>query len=142
MHPDDISTTDAEKDPPLQRLAGEKSGALAPTDTVATAAERMRELDAKKLPVAEDRKLVGVVEDNNPDCKLGGRGHDPQTWQVGEIMKRDAIFCFEDEGCKAAHRKMEEHDLKYLPVVDRQMKIVSIVEREEVVKRAAEARSE
>lgn len=127
-------------DPPqLKALAGEKTGALAPSDSVATAAERMRELDTESLPVAEDRKLVGVVDQRNPDCKIGGKGHDPHAWQVGEIMSRDIPFCYEDEDCEAAKRMMEERGLDYLPVVDRHMRIVAIFEREELARKTEEA---
>lgn len=117
---------------PLKTIAAEKSGALHPEDSVETAGERMREHEAGVWPVAEDRKLVGVVDKENPDWQLGGRGHDPKTWKVGEIMKRDAVFCYEDEDCTAAQRKMDEHGLQYLPVVDRQMRIVGIFRREEI----------
>lgn len=130
----------AENPPPLKALAGEKSGALAPSDTVETAAARMRELDTESLPVAEDRKLVGMVDDKNPDCKIAAKGHDPRTWNVGEIMNRDAVFCYEDQDCETARRMMEEQSLDYLPVVDRSMRIVAIFERDELARKAAEAR--
>ncbi len=96
----------------------------------------MREHDAEVWPVAEDRKLVGMIDEKNPDWKLGGRGHDPKDSTVGEIMKRDVPFCYEDEDCGAARRKMDEHGLQFLPVVDRQMRIVGIFSREEVEEKA------
>jgi CBS domain-containing protein len=82
--------------------------------------------------VAEDRKLVGVVSEKNPDWQLGGRGHDPRAWQVGQIMKRELVFCYEDEDCASAEKLMHERGLRYLPVVDRQMRIVGIFSREEI----------
>jgi CBS domain-containing protein len=117
---------------PLKALAAEKAGALQADDTVQTAGERMRKHDAEVWPVAEDRKLVGMIHEKNPDWKLGGHGHDPKDCTVGEIMKRDVTFCYEDEDCDAARRKMDEHGLQFLPVVDRQMRIVGIFSREEI----------
>lgn len=143
MATNDTSVSNLEEStspPPLKALAGEKTGALAPSDSVATAAERMRELDTESLPVAEDRKLVGVIDEKNPDCKIASKGHDPHAWQVGEIMNRDVPFCYEDEDCEAAKRLMEERRLDYLPVVDRHMRIVAIFEREELARKAEEAR--
>ena len=100
----------------------------------------MRELHTESLPVAEDRKLVGTIREKDPDCKIAAKGHDPHTWQVGEIMNHDAVFCYEDDDCEAARRRMEEHGLDYLPVVDRHMRIVAIFEREELARKAAEVR--
>jgi CBS domain-containing protein len=109
--------------------------ALHPDDSVKAAGERMREQHAKAWPVAEGRKLVGMVDEKNPDWELGGRGHDPETWQVGEIMSHESVFCYEDEDCARAAKLMEEHGLEVLPVVDRQMRIVGIFSRDEVKRR-------
>lgn len=121
---------------PLKSLAADKAGALQSDDTVQTAGERMRAHDAEVWPVAEDRKLVGVVDEKNPDWTLGGHGHDPKDSTVGEIMKREVVFCYEDEECAEARRKMDEHALQFLPVVDRQMRIVGIFSREEIAEKA------
>lgn len=136
-------TPDPENPPsesvPLKSLASEKAGALKPEDTVTTAGDRMREHNAQTWPVAEeDRKLVGTVDEQNPDWKLGGHGHDPKRWKVGQIMKRDVAFCYEDEDCATAAKKMDELGLGYLPVVDREMRIVGIFSREEIQEKADE----
>jgi predicted transcriptional regulator len=120
----------------LKSLATEKAGALSPRDSVETAAKRMREMQTKSWPVAEDRTLIGVVEDTQADVTMSSHGHDPKSWKVSEIMKRDAIFCYEDESCTHAWKLMEAHDLSYLPVVDRDMRIVGIFDREEIAKKA------
>jgi CBS domain-containing protein len=120
----------------LRMIAAEKTGALDPQDTVQTAGDRMREHDAETWPVAADSKLVGVIDEQNPDWKIGGEGHDPKTWKVGEIMNREAVFCYEDEDCTAARLKMEERGLAYLPVVDREMRIVGIFSRHEIAEKA------
>lgn len=122
--------------PPLKELAVEKAGALNPHDSVERAGDRMREHGASTWPVAEDRKLVGMVDQENPDWQIGGRGHDPKAWQVGEIMNRDVVFCYEDEDCGHARDLMEQRDLSYLPVVDRQMRIVGIFSRDEIQQKA------
>ena len=110
--------------------------ALSPDDSVQTAGDRMREHDAATWPVAEERKLVGMIDEKNPDHQIGGRGHDPKTWQVGQIMSREIFFCYEDDDCASARKVMEERGLLHLPVVDRQMRIVGIFSREEIEERA------
>ena len=117
--------------PKLKRVVGEKTGALSPDDSVQTAGERMRSAEANFWPVAEDRKLVGAIDHPDPDRRAGGRGHDPSTTRVGDTMRHDATFCYEDEDPAAAQRKMEELNLNHLPVVDREMRIVAIISRGE-----------
>ena len=120
----------------LKALVREKAGALSPRDSVETAAKRMREMRSKVWPVTEDRTLVGVVEDTHADVTMTSHGHDPKSWHVSEIMNRQAIFCYEDEDCLNAWRLMDEHDLNYLPVVDRNMQLVGIFDREEIARKA------
>ena len=130
--PDASSASSRPEAPRLKSLAGEKAGALHPKDTVETAGDRMRQLDAPAWPVAEDRKLVGMIDVKNPDWKSAGHGHDPRTSHVGDMMTRQIVFCHEDATCDEARRVMDENGIKHLPVVDREMKIVGIFSREEV----------
>jgi CBS domain-containing protein len=122
--------------PPLKAVAEERAGALTPGDTVKTAGDKMRALDTEKWPVSEDCKLVGMVEEKHPDRKIAAFGHDPKSWRVHEIMNRNVIFCYEDEDCAHAGQVMDEHGLSYLPVVDRDMRIVGIFSRGEIAEKA------
>ena len=134
--PDHPNPPDESRPAPLKALAAKKAGALNPADSVETAGDRMREHHAASWPVAEDRKLVGMVDEENPDWKAGGHGHDPKAVTVGEIMSRETIFCYEDEDCATAQKLMDERGLRYLPVVDRNMRIVGIFSREEIERQA------
>ena len=116
----------------LENVVVEKTGALSPDDSIQTAGERMRSVDANAWPVVEDSKLVGVIDHPNPDRQAGGHGHDPSTTSVGETMRHDADFCYVDQSACDADRIMQERDLKHLPVVDREMRIVGIISREDV----------
>lgn len=121
----------------LKSLAAEKAGALNPRDSVETAATRMRQMGTKSWPVTDGRTLIGMVADTHPDLTITCHGHDPKSWHVSEIMNRRAVFCYEDEDCASAWRLMDEHDLNYIPVVDRAMQLVGIFDREEIAKKAA-----
>jgi CBS domain-containing protein len=116
----------------LKALGAQRAGVLHPNDSVETAGDRMRKHDASAWPVAEETRLVGVVDEKNPDWKIGGHGHNPKDWQVGQIMNRSVVFCYEDEDCAHAEELMAKNDLQYLPVVDREMHIVGIFTRKEI----------
>lgn len=128
--PAEASDPDASR--PIKTITSDHTGALRPQDTVESAGEKMREHQASTWPVAEDRKLVGMVEQENPDWRLGGEGHDPKAWTVGEIMNPEAVFCYEDQDCATARRLMDERGLHAIPVVDRDMRIVGIFTREDL----------
>jgi CBS domain-containing protein len=122
-----------EQDPSrLHSLLPGSAGALQPEDSVELAGQRMRAHHAMKWPVTEGQKLVGMVAEEDPDRQAGGHGHDPRTLTVGEIMTREIAYCFEDEACATAQLLMERRGLSYLPVVDRQMRVVGILSRAEV----------
>lgn len=116
----------------LKSLLAQKAGVLNADDSVEKAGALMREHRAAGWPVVDAGRLVGMVKDENPDWKIGGRGHDPKQWQVGQIMSGNSIFCYEDEGCDRAAELMTEHRIDHLPVVDRQMHVVGILSRREI----------
>lgn len=113
----------------LENVVAEKQPVLHPQQSIEEAGDKMRELGANALPVAEGRHLVGVVEQDNPDRKAAGFGHDPKATLVGEYMNSKVAYCFEDDDCAAALSKMNERQLDRLPVVDREMRIVGVVTR-------------
>jgi CBS domain-containing protein len=116
----------------LEDVVVEKTGALSPSDSIQTAGDRMRSAEANAWPVAEGRKLIGVIDQADPDRQAGGHGHDPSSVSVGDTMRHEAIFCYEDQNAAEADRIMRERNVNHLPVVDREMKIVGIISREDV----------
>ena len=110
----------------------EKAGALTPDHTTEEAADKMRELNTDILPVSEDRKLVGMMTGQYADREVARHGHDPKLIKVGEQMSRDIIYCREDQDRSEADRIMRERNLRHLPVVDSEMRIVGILTREDV----------
>lgn len=117
---------------PVAKVLLEKAGVLTPQDTVQTAGQKMRATGQESLPVAENRKLVGTVSDANADQKAARYGHDPARTTIAESMNREIIFCFEDEDCATALERMDKHHVEALPVVDREMRIVGMLSREDL----------
>lgn len=116
----------------LENVIVEKSGALNPKDSIETAGDRMRSMEANAWPVVEGRKLVGAIEHADPDRQAGGHGHDPHTTTVGDTMTHTPLFCYEDQDASEAQRLMIERNLNHLPVVDREMRVVGILCRADV----------
>jgi len=116
----------------LAEILIEKSGALDVHETVQDAGDKLRSLEADSLPVSEDRRLVGRIAERHPDRSAAGHGHDPKVERVGACMSRELIFCYEDQDRGEAEKLMHEKGVMYLPIVDRDMRIVGIVTRQDL----------
>jgi CBS domain-containing protein len=117
----------------LEDLVAEKSGILKPTDSLSAAGDRMRALHVDMLPVSDGRRLVGMVDECDPDRKAAGHGHDPKEMKIGETMNRDVVYCYEDQDTDEALRTMDGAGMNCLPIVDRSLRIVGMVHRADLV---------
>jgi CBS domain-containing protein len=101
--------------------------------------DKMVALDTNILPVSEAGRLIGLADEPDPGLDASSHGHDPKTTRISETMNRDLVFCHEDDDCAAALRKMEERKLSHLPIVDREMRMVALLARENLSARIATA---
>ena len=79
------------------------------------------------LPVCDGDRLVGVITDRDITVRSVAQGHDPKTARVQEVMTPEVIYCFDDEDVKEAAKKMEEKQVRRLPVLNREKRLVGIV---------------
>lgn len=91
------------------------------------ASEKMRSLKTDELPVASGDLLVGTVVGKDSDRKAAGFGHDPATTPVQGIMAKQRHYCFEEQSVDEARAIMLRYQLKHLPVVDKDLRIVGTV---------------
>ena len=99
-----------------------------PADSIAHAAERMRELDVGALPVCGDNdKLVGIVTDRDITIRATAECCDPDGTQVSDVMTQGIVFCFEDQDISEAAKLMEEKQVRRLIVLNRDKRMVGIL---------------
>jgi CBS domain-containing protein len=99
-----------------------------PSDSLAHAAERMRELDCGSLPVCGDSdKLVGMITDRDITIRGTAESCDPAGTRVADVMSPGIFYCFEDEDVAAAAQLMEEKQVRRLVVLNRDKRMVGIV---------------
>ena len=123
----------------IEDVIAEKEDLLQPGDSLQTASDKMVALDTNMLPVSEGGRLVGLADEPNPGLDASSHGHDPKTTRISETMNRDIVFCYEDDDCVGALRKMQDRHLSHLPVVDHEMRMVALVAREDLSARIGEA---
>lgn len=101
---------------------------VSPETTLRDAAERMNTLDVGVLPVCEKDQLVGVITDRDITVRATADGLDPFATQVGEVMSKDGLItCSEDEDVEAAAQMMREKQVRRLPVLDHDRRLVGIL---------------
>src|SRR5947207_14082037 len=98
-----------------------------PDDTLATAAEKMKSLDVGPLPVCDGERLVGMLTDRDITVRATSEGRDPRTTRVRDIMTQEVFYCFDDQDVRDAAEIMERAQIRRLPVVNRDKRLVWIV---------------
>jgi CBS domain-containing protein len=98
----------------------------APTRSIREAAETMQRMDVGSLPVGDGDRLVGMVTDRDIAIRAVARGMGAET-PVREVMTQDIRYCYEDEDVDHVARNMAELEVRRLPVVNRDKRLVGFV---------------
>jgi CBS domain-containing protein len=91
------------------------------------AAALMREGDFGLLPVGEHDRLVGTITDRDITIRAVAEGKDPSTTSVREAMSHGIRYCFEDQTLEEAADLMSQAQIRRLPILDRNKRLVGIV---------------
>src|SRR4030095_12192907 len=97
-----------------------------PEESIQNAARLMAELDAGVLPVGENDKLIGVITDRDIAVRAVALGKPPST-HVREVMSQEVLYCYDDQDLPAVAKNMAEQQVRRLPVVNRDKRLVGII---------------
>jgi CBS domain-containing protein len=97
-----------------------------PTQSIREVAKIMAEIDAGGVPVGENDRLVGMITDRDIAVRAVAQGKGPDT-PVREVMSKDVKFCYDDEDLEHVADNMGELQVRRLPVVNRDKRLVGIV---------------
>ncbi len=97
-----------------------------PGQTIAEAAQRMARCDSGALPVGENDRLVGMITDRDIAVRAVARNLPPDT-PVRKVMSTEVLYCFDDEDIEHVAKNMGEQQIRRLPVVNRDKRLVGIV---------------
>lgn len=113
-------------------ISGAEPHPLPPDSPLNQAGKKMRKLATEKFPVAEKGRLVGTLEGKFPDRRVAGFGHDPSATSVRESMTKDVYYCLENQTMEEAKKIMRDNALQYLPVVDKDLRIIGMLSLKEL----------
>jgi CBS domain-containing protein len=100
---------------------------ISPDNNVRQVAQVMREADTGVLPVAEGDRLVGMLTDRDVAVRLVAEGRDAAQTKVRDVMTADVRYVFEDEDLEHVAENMAAQQVRRLPVMNRQKRLVGVV---------------
>ena len=109
-----------------------------PDDMVAKAAQLMQSENIGSIPVIENeqtQKLVGIVTDRDLALKIIAKGQDAKSTKVEAVMTRQVVTCQAEDDIAKALDAMAEHQLRRIPIVDNDNRIVGIIAQADVATR-------
>jgi CBS domain-containing protein len=109
-----------------------------PNDMVAKVAKLMKRKNVGSIPVIENektRKLVGIVTDRDLTLGIVAKELDAKSTKVEEVMTRKLVTCRAEDDLQKALDAMSKHQLRRIPVVDNDNKILGIIAQADVATR-------
>jgi CBS domain-containing protein len=98
-----------------------------PATSLKEAAAMMRDGDFGLLPVGEHDRLVGTITDRDIAIRAVASGKDPNRATVRDAMSDGIFYCFDDQSVDEVAAMMGEKQVRRLPVLDRNKRMVGIV---------------
>lgn len=112
---------------------------LLPDDMTAKAAELMKSENVGSLPVIENRhskKLVGIVTDRDLILKIVAEGLDVKSTKIEAAMTHKVVTLLASDDLQKAIDAMAQHQLRRIPVVNKNNRVVGIISLADVATRS------
>jgi CBS domain-containing protein len=100
---------------------------VAPDDTLNVAARKMKDLDVGFLPVCDGERLIGMLTDRDAIIRCLADDRDPKRTPVRDVMTQEVRYLFEDQDIGEAAQLMREAQIRRLPILSRNKRLVGIV---------------
>ena len=110
----------------LTNLMSRDVKVISPDMSIQEAAREMRDGDFGLLPVGEDDRTMGTISDRDITILAVAEGKNAGT-KVRDVMSEGVAWAYEDDSVEDAAKIMSERQVRRLPVVDRDKRLVGIV---------------
>jgi CBS domain-containing protein len=105
------------------------------------AARLMKSEDVGSLPVLEGDRLVGMVTDRDIVIRVVAEGKSVESATVGDVASRDLITIDPQQELDEALRLMAQHQVRRLPVVEEDGRLVGILAQADVAQAGDDAKT-
>ena len=111
---------------------------VTPETPVSEAAQLMKSDDIGSLPILDGEQLAGMVTDRDIVIRAIAEGKDPRGMPVREVASRELVTVHADDDLSTALKLMASQQVRRLPVVDDDNRLVGIVAQADVAVEAKE----
>src|ERR671937_666601 len=122
----------------VRDVMSERPRSVTADTTVLEVAEVMDQEDIGSVPVVGGDGLAGIVTDRDITVRGVARGEDPRGMPVREITTREVVTVSPDEDLSEALRLMASYQVRRIPVVDDEERLVGVVAQADVALEAKE----
>jgi len=98
-----------------------------PGQSIRDVAQIMDEINAGSVPVGENDRLVGMITDRDIAIRAVAQGKGPDTPVRDVMTSEQVLYCYDDEELEQVAKNMSDQQVRRLPVVNRQKRLVGIV---------------
>lgn len=119
-------------------LMTEDPSCCLPSDAVNKAAQLMKTENVGAIPVVDDhktRQLIGIVTDRDLALNVIAAGRNAQNTSVADVMTKNVIACRASDDLEKALTEMSDQQLRRIPVVDENSRIVGIIAQADIATR-------
>jgi CBS domain-containing protein len=118
----------------IRDLMTDKPCSIDADKSVAYAAKMMRDEDVGLAPIVEGDRLVGTLTDRDIAVRVIAEGRDPEATTAREVASTDVVTVDPDQDLDEALRLMARHQIRRLPVVEEDGRLVGIVAQADVAR--------
>lgn len=97
-----------------------------PDDSIQSVAQRMKDIDVGSLPVCDGDRIQGIVTDRDIAIRAVAEGRS-FTSAISDIMTPEVEYVFDDDDAAEAADRMADAQIRRLPVVNRDKRLVGII---------------
>ena len=121
----------------VQDLMTSNPKTIASDSSVIEAAKIMRDEDVGIVPIVDGDRLEGTITDRDIAIKVVAEGKDVQSTTVGQVASRDLVTVDPKQDLDEALRLMAQHQVRRLPVVEEDGRLVGILAQADVAREAS-----
>lgn len=118
----------------IRELMSDNPCSIDAEKSVAYAARMMRDEDVGLAPIVEGNRLVGTLTDRDIAIRVVAEGRDPESTTAREVASTDVITVDPQQQLDEALRLMAQHQVRRLPVVEEDGRLVGIVAQADVAR--------
>ena len=104
---------------------------VTPDSTAREAAQIMKSEDTGIVPIVEGERLTGVITDRDLTLRIVAEDKGADT-RVGDLASKDLVTVDPQQGLEEAARLMAEHQVRRLPVVEEDGRLVGILAQKDL----------